>query len=69
MLKILGIKKTRTTPLHPQSNNGSVERLNRTIPQESELQAIRAINKSEVRKSVRIVFNKHCGVFMKPPDF
>ena len=30
MCRILGIKKTRTTPLHPQSD-GMVERYNRTI--------------------------------------
>jgi hypothetical protein len=30
MCKLLGIKKTRTTPLHPQSD-GMVERFNRTI--------------------------------------
>ncbi|CAI5669096.1 unnamed protein product [Oreochromis niloticus] len=33
MCKRLGIKKTRTTPLHPQSN-GLVERFNRTLAQQ-----------------------------------
>lgn len=32
LLKLLGIRKTRTTPLHPQSD-GLVERLNRTLLQ------------------------------------
>ena len=32
MTKIMGMKKTRTTPLHPQSD-GMVERLNRTLEQ------------------------------------
>ena len=32
LLKLLGVKKTRTTPLHPQSD-GLVERLNRTLLQ------------------------------------
>ena len=30
MCKLLGVKKTRTTPLHPQSD-GMVERFNRTL--------------------------------------
>ena len=30
MVSILGIKKTRTTPYHPQ-NDGSVDRMNRTL--------------------------------------
>ncbi|XP_076247766.1 uncharacterized protein LOC143187432 [Calliopsis andreniformis] len=32
LMKLLGVKKTRTTPLHPQSD-GMVERLNRTLLQ------------------------------------
>ena len=36
---------------------------------ESELRALWAINKSVVSESVRIVFDKHCGDFTKPPDF
>ena len=36
---------------------------------ESELRMIQMINKSMVRKSIRIMFNKHCGDFIKPPDF
>ena len=31
-MKLLGVRKTRTTPLHPQSD-GMVERLNRTLLQ------------------------------------